>query len=90
MHADTAALMDMAADPGTSSSSTSSLILQSLLPDALLWGQHVKQFALMRNEGKISPIILYILMFLIAQACRVGWQQLRSGGPRFTASPTAV
>lgn len=49
MHADTASLMEIAADPGASRS-----FLQMLLPDALLWGQHMKQFALMRNEGRLS------------------------------------
>lgn len=47
MHLDTSSLMEMTADTGAGSS-----VLQRLLPDALLWGQHMQQFALMRNEGE--------------------------------------
>lgn len=46
MHGNTASLMDLAADPAPA----------SLLPDALLWAQHMQQFALLRNEGVfLSP-----------------------------------
>jgi hypothetical protein len=41
MYGDTASLMELAADP----------VPASLLPDALLWAQHMQQFALLRNEG---------------------------------------
>lgn len=48
LHADTASLMDLAAADDPSSGSW----LRALLPDALLWGKHMKEWALLRNEGQ--------------------------------------
>lgn len=47
LHQETASLLEMTAAEGAATS-----LLQQLLPDALLWTQHMQQFALMRNEGE--------------------------------------
>jgi hypothetical protein len=59
-------------------------LLQRLLPDALLWVQHMKQFALMRNEGEgFAVAVVCVRHQMGQQLCKSRSQAAAASKPAF-------